>query len=755
MNQPRNRPRKPLFISMRWRFILPLAMVITIIAMIGAYILASRMANNFEISEDNVLIQSSQAVANRSVTLYERQRAEAQRVAFTQGIAENIIRNNVTALYEALETLARTADLDSIIVTDPAGLEVAGVLRVRNSDPIDYSFSTQFDLQGEPIVQAVINEDAIGTTGFIQTPQGLMTYVAVPIINDGSFAGVALVGQRLSSLVQNLRASAVAHLTIYDAEGSAYFTSLDLDTQTLEDLAISSQTISQTLTSTMPISAGSTFGSTRYRTLYMPFEFGENTLGVVATLVPDNVPFASSLGRQLSAIFAAILAGTVVLLTFAVVDRYANRLDKVAKTATSLSVGMRDARTGLKASDEIGAVGAALDRFAWVSQQREDQLRTHLWRQRRERNYMIAVFESLPEGVIVQDRDGEVVMMNDNARKLLSKQQAFQNDIAELSKHLPQILGRELASGIYALGEPQNLQQNGQMLSAQAAAILTHNQQRIGTVMLLRDITEEVQQEQAREALLSQLSADIQQPLSTMAQSEAKHPSPDMREFAREVSRTSATLQKMIVDMRELTKYTPEQSQNRQRPLLAETLLYAVANDWRQIAQAANLDLRVLVENTGHYILGDESRLRLAIGNIVDNAIKYTPENGIVTIEIKTVENGMLHMRVRDNGVGISADDMKYVFMPFYRGTPIMADGTIIHVPGMGQGLPIARQIIWAHGGIMKVKSRSDIGSAIYFALPITSGASFTLPLLNDADMEGETMKLPDDVDVDAIWKRK
>ena len=755
MNQPRNRPRKPLFISMRWRFILPLAMVVTIIAMIGAYILASHMANNFEISEDNVLIQSSQAVANRSVTLYERQRSEAQRVAFTQGIAENIIRNNVTTLHETLETLARTANLDSIIVTDPAGLEVAGVLRVQNSNPIDYSISTQFDLQSEPIVQSVILDDVIGATGFVQTPQGLLTYVAVPIVNDGSFAGVALVGQRLSTLIQNLRASAVAHLTIYNQEGLAYFTSLNLDTQTLENLSIPSDTISQTLASNTPVSASNTFGATRYRTLYTPFEFGENTLGVIATLVPDNVPFASSLGRQLSAIFAAVLAGSVVLLAFIVVDRYASRLDKVTKTATSLSAGMRDARTNLRASDEIGAVGAALDKFAWITQRREDQLRTQLWRQRRERNYMIAVFESLPEGVIVQDRDGEVVMMNDNARHLLSKQQAFQDDIAELNKRLPQILGRELASGIYALGKPQNLQQNGQMLSAQAAAIMTHNHQRIGTVMLLRDITEEVQKEQARDALLSQFSEDIQQPLSTMVQSTAKNPNSDIREFAREISRTSATLQKMIVDMRELTKYTPEQSQNMQRPLLAETLLYAVANDWRQIAQAATIDLRVLVEKTGRYILGDESRLRLAIGNIVDNAIKYTPENGIVTIEIKTEEDSMLHMRVRDNGVGISEHDIKHVFMPFYRGTPMMADGTIIHVPGMGQGLPIARQIIRAHGGIMKVKSRSDVGSAIYFALPITSGASYTLPLLNTADMEGETMKLPADVDIDAIWKRK
>lgn len=755
MNQPRHKTRNPFFVSMRWRFILPLAMIVTIIAMVGAYILANQMASSFEVSEDNLLIQSSQAVANRSVSIYERQRAEAQRVAFTQGIAEDIIVNNVTSLQDTLETLARTADLDSIIVTDPAGLEVVGVLRVQNVTPVDYSFSQGSDLRSEAIVQAVIDDDEIGVTGLIQTPQGLITYVAVPIINDGSFAGVALVGQRLSTLVQNLRASAVAQLTIYNESGSAYYTSLDLDTETLEDLALPAETVTQTLNSVNPVSAVNTLANTRYRVLYTPFNFGENTLGVMATLVPDNVPFASSLGRQLSAIFASVLAGVVVFLTFVVVDRYANRLDKVTETASSLSIGMRDARTGLKASDEIGAVGAALDRFASVSQHREDQLRTQLWRQRRERNYMVAVFESLPEGVLVQDKEGEVVMMNDVARDMLQKQNGFYGDIASLGARLPQILGRELASGIYALGEPQNLEQNGQMLSAQAAAIMTHNQQRIGTVILLRDITTEVQQEQARDALLSQLSVDIQQPLADLAQTGAQKPYSDIQDFAREISRTSASLQKMIVDMRELTKYSPEQSRNMQRPLLAETLIYAVANDWRQIAQAANLDLQVFIEKTGHYILGDESRLRLAIGNIVDNAIKYTPENGIVTLEIKTAEDGMLHMRVRDNGVGISDDDLKYTFMPFYRGTPLQADGTIIRVPGMGQGLPIARQIIRAHGGLMKVKSRFGVGSAIYFALPITSGASYTLPLLIDADMEGETMKLPDNVDIDAIWKRK
>lgn len=749
MAQSANRQRKPIFISIRWRFILPLAIIITIIAMFGAYYLASQMASGFEVSEENILVQSSQSVANRLVTTFERQRAEAQRVAFTRGIGENIIRNDVTTLHDTLEPLARTADLDSIIITDPAGLEIAGVLRVQNTEPIDYSISTQFDLRSEPIVQAIIDDDASSASGLIQTTQGLMLFVAVPITDDGTFRGVALVGQQLATLVEQLRVSALTQLAIYDGSGTALYTNLELDNTVLDDLNIAPETVSQTLNSDNPVIAITTPTNERYRTLYLPFDYGNARLGILSVLVPDNVPFATAIGRQLSSVFAALLAGTAVFLTFVAVDRYAVRLNQVRATATALNHGVRGARTGMKASDEIGAVGAALDQFATLSQQREDQLRADLWRQRRERNYMLAVFESIPDGVIVQDRDGEVIMMNDTARDLLGTQVGLQNNIAQLYQQVPQLLGREISPGIYALGDPRQVTHAGKMIQAQAAALMTRNQQRIGTVMLVRDITARVQQDQARDALLAQLESDIQQPLADVA-----HQAP-AQVFARDIARHAASLQKMIVSMRELTRYSPEQVQPTARPLLAETLLYAVANDWRQIAQAAQITLQVNVDENGHYVFGDESRLRLALGNIVDNAIKYTPAGGIIALEIKTVQGGRLHLRIRDNGVGFSDEDRQHAFMSFYRGTPSLPDGTIIHVPGMGQGLPITKQILEAHAGIIKIKSRLGIGSAIYVALPITSGTSYSLPLLENADMDGETVQLSDDVDVESIWQRR
>ncbi|MGJ3238394.1 MAG: ATP-binding protein [Anaerolineae bacterium] len=745
--------KKHLFISMRWRFILPLVIVVTVGAMISAYWLASQMTQGFQMSENTVLIQSSQAVANRAGTLYTRQRAEAQRVAFTQGIAEDILFNNVTALHDTLEALARTADLDSIIVTDTAGLEVAGVLRVRNSDPVDYSVSTQSDLRGETVVRAVIEDETVGAPGFIQTPQGLLTYVAVPIQNDGSFMGVALVGQRLPVLIASLRASAIAHLALYGQDGVPYYTSLDLDTATLQALRVPASTITQALNASAPIADTITLSTTRYRTLYTPFSYGGQVLGVIATLAPDNIPFTTALGRQLSALFAAGLAGVVVVMTFIVVDRYAVRLRRVQRTAQALTAGQRDARTGMRPSDEIGAVGVALDQYATVTQQREDQFRKQLWRQRRERNYMIAVFEAIPEALMVHDREGQMVMMNDAARQLLGAHPGIHAEIAALQAHVPTTIGSKIAPGVYALGEPHKLENAGQMVTAQVAAIMTHHKNRIGTVMVLRDITAEVQTEQAREALLAQLSADIQQPLVDLAQAEARKTHSERREFAREISRHAAALQKMIVDMRELTRYSPQHSRAMQRPLLAQTLLYAVANDWRQIAQAARLELRVIINQPQTYVLGDESRLRWAMGNLVDNAIKYTPAGGTVALEIQTIADNMLHLRVRDNGVGISEVDLKLVFMPFYRGTPMQVDGTVIHVPGMGQGLPLAKQVIQAHGGAIKVKSRAGVGSAVYFSLPITADTSYALPLRH-ADMDGETVKLAEDADWETFWQR-
>jgi signal transduction histidine kinase len=302
---------------------------------------------------------------------------------------------------------------------------------------------------------------------------------------------------------------------------------------------------------------------------------------------------------------------------------------------------------------------------------------------------------------------------------------------------------------LYSLGRPQQIELEGRMVSAQAAAITSLSSQRVGTVVVLRDITEEVRRERARDVVLKRMAQEVQQPLADSAREQSRDAAYPTTAFAREISRHAIALQKLIVEMREMTSDLDSRPQA-QHPLLLDTLIWSIANEWRQIAQAANLSLRVMIERKGLYVLGDERRLRWAIGNVMDNAIKYTPPGGALTLEIRGELNGLAQLRVRDNGVGITAEDLPHIFTRFYRGDPVTAAGRAIRVPGMGQGLTFARQIIEAQGGKIQVKSSPGVGTAVYFALPLTSSVSLELPtpelprLLLD-DMEGETVRLGDE----------
>jgi signal transduction histidine kinase len=99
---------------------------------------------------------------------------------------------------------------------------------------------------------------------------------------------------------------------------------------------------------------------------------------------------------------------------------------------------------------------------------------------------------------------------------------------------------------------------------------------------------------------------------------------------------------------------------------------------------------------------------------------------------------------VRDNGVGITREELPHVTTRFFRGRPVTPDGQAIRVPGSGQGLFTANQIIEAHGGSMEVRSKLTVGTAVYFSLPLTAEQVYELPHFS-TQFEGET--LPLDVD--------
>src|SRR5689334_16842998 len=106
------------FVSLRWRFILPLFLVVMVLSMIGAYVLAGKLSGGMQISQANILLQSSRAISEQASAQYDRQRQEAERVAFTVGVPEAIAAGQTDTLHTQLEGLARLAGMDSLLVTD-------------------------------------------------------------------------------------------------------------------------------------------------------------------------------------------------------------------------------------------------------------------------------------------------------------------------------------------------------------------------------------------------------------------------------------------------------------------------------------------------------------------------------------------------------------------------------------------------------------------------------------------------------------
>jgi len=115
-------------------------------------------------------------------------------------------------------------------------------------------------------------------------------------------------------------------------------------------------------------------------------------------------------------------------------------------------------------------------------------------------------------------------------------------------------------------------------------------------------------------------------------------------------------------------------------------------------------------------VFGDPEELARVIDNMVDNAVKYTPEDGSVTVSM-TVSDDEVSVDVTDTGLGISPADQGHVFSAFHRST----NPNALSIPGTGLGLPIAHRIAESHGGALTLTSELGVGSTFRFTLPLRS----------------------------------
>ena len=143
-------------------------------------------------------------------------------------------------------------------------------------------------------------------------------------------------------------------------------------------------------------------------------------------------------------------------------------------------------------------------------------------------------------------------------------------------------------------------------------------------------------------------------------------------------------------------------------------LLKFLASQYQTLATEKNLEFKSDIPTASQHIFGDRDLLQQAIGNLLDNAIKYTPNGGMVALKLELKTRRLL-ITVQDTGIGIPASDLPHIFDRFYR----VDRSRTRQSGGFGLGLAIAKQIIQAHNGKITVESKVEKGTLFQICLPL------------------------------------
>jgi signal transduction histidine kinase len=150
--------------------------------------------------------------------------------------------------------------------------------------------------------------------------------------------------------------------------------------------------------------------------------------------------------------------------------------------------------------------------------------------------------------------------------------------------------------------------------------------------------------------------------------------------------------------------------------LAVEPFLQGVATRFWSLADSRGLSLEVRVEAGLPPVLADEKRLNQIIGNLVDNAVKFTSHGKTIRLSAERTGQENVRILVHDGGKGISPDEVQHLFEPFYQGDI----GRRIK-QGMGLGLSIAQQLAQAHGGTLVLENHPEGGTLAILTLPIAN----------------------------------
>ncbi len=407
--------------------------------------------------------------------------------------------------------------------------------------------------------------------------------------------------------------------------------------------------------------------------------------------------------------FAAGSAGVAVITAVLWLPRL-RHLREATEVASALALGRFDSLAPA-ADGEFAPLASALNTAAETIGQTIDSLR-------HERAQLASLLNASSDATLAIDRSGAVVYLNDAAIQMFGQsggervgrpfiEVVRDYDLNDLLVAAAQRGERSVR--VVPYGQAQRW--------LQATAVPIEDAGAWAALAVFHDLTEVRRLEGMRRDFISNVSHELRTPLAGIRaaaetlQEGAIDDRPAAIEFMGHIQREVDRLTQLVEELLELSRIESGASPLHFAELDASALVADAVRRFARQAQRAGLTLTSQAPAEALPIVGDGERLERAIGNLVANAIKFTPAGGAVTVGAE-MDNGHVAISVTDTGIGIEPEQRARVFERFYKADRSRGDG------GTGLGLAIVKHIALAHEGNVAVESRPGHGSTFTMRLP-------------------------------------
>ena len=455
-----------------------------------------------------------------------------------------------------------------------------------------------------------------------------------------------------------------------------------------------------------------------------PVKKDNEVVGVISLMADIE-----SVYQEVSSISRLFIVGTIlsILITtvigFVASKTVTSSIEKMSSQVKKMALGNYGTVVGIDTDDEIGDLAKVFNQIS--KRIEEEQAVTET-----ERRKLATIIESMMDGIITTDNNGRIILINTSAEDMLGGRDDeifIGKDVLKILniteyESIEEILEAEDSLLVNASNDSDEL-----LLRAEISKIEKEDKEDLtqmsteleGYIIVLYDVTDQERQEKERREFVSTVSHELRTPLTTMNSYiealeegvlEDKELAP---QFIDTIHKETTRMIRMVNELMQLGKMDIKEEHYEKEFIDINKMLEQITDRFALTHPEKNFIKHI--SKTPIFVEGDQDKLTQVFDNIVNNAIKYSPNGKNITIRVRqNYHHNRVSISIKDEGVGIPLVHIDKIFNRFYR----VDKSRQRSMGGTGLGLALAKTIVEAHKGRIWAQSREGYGSIIFVTLP-------------------------------------